>query len=519
MKHLLIITVIASLAAVASIFLTPTPANAVKASDFNPGFIIDDNVFYNNSSMSVDEIQKFLNSKSPNCDTNGTKPASDWGRSDITHATLASYIRNGTNGYTKDTGFHAPPYTCTKDYKQNTPQMEAASGLCGPLAKQTNNTAARIIKDISDACGINPQVLIVLLEKEQSLITDSWPLARQFTKATGFDCPDTAPCDPAYAGFFYQVYYAAKQFKIYQKYPNDYNYVAGRTNRIYWHPDLSRCGSSQVFIENQATAALYVYTPYRPNQAALNNMYGTGDSCSSYGNRNFWRLFSDWFGNPQNIKGKIGTRWNEIGGVSKLGIPLSSEACSVVNSVKSCSQQFKKGTIYYTAETGAWEVIGKIGARYADLPASKLGYPTNPESCSTENDTKICYQNFEKGSIYYSSPTGAWEVIGKIGERWSALGLAEGPLGLPLGAEVCSVINEIRTCSQEFSNNTIYYTAATGAWEVKGKIGARWLETGGPNSTLGMPKSAEMVNAKNEKYQVFQHGSIYYTKAKGTWIK
>jgi hypothetical protein len=56
------------------------------------------------------------------------------------------------------------------------------------------------------------------------------------------------------------------------------------------------CGSSNVNITTQATAALYTYTPYQPNQAALNNLYGTGDGCSAYGNRNFWRIFNDWFG-------------------------------------------------------------------------------------------------------------------------------------------------------------------------------------------------------------------------------
>ena len=54
-----------------------------------------------------------------------------------------------------------------------------------------------------------------------------------------------------------------------------------------------------MYIRNQATAALYIYTPYRPNQGALNNLYGTGDSCSSYGNRNFWRMFTDWFGSTK----------------------------------------------------------------------------------------------------------------------------------------------------------------------------------------------------------------------------
>ncbi len=174
--------------------------------------------------------------------------------------------------------------------------MAAASGLCESVSARTNATSAQIIKDVSQACNINPQVLIVLLEKEQSLVTDIWPLQTQYRNATGFACPDTAPCDPDFEGFFYQVYYAARQFQIYKSFPDNYNYIAGQTNRIYWHPDLTRCGSSNVLIENQATAALYIYTPYRPNQAALNNLYGTGDSCSSYGNRNFWRIFTDWFG-------------------------------------------------------------------------------------------------------------------------------------------------------------------------------------------------------------------------------
>ena len=289
-------------------------ATAAEAKHFSPGRIIDDAVFYNNGAMSAGEIQTFLNAKAPTCDTNGTQPASDWGRSDITHATLASYIRNGTNRYTKDTGFHAPPYTCLKNFKQNTPQMEAASGLCSSLPARSNRTAAQIIKDVSDACGINPQVLLVLLQKEQSLITDSWPLNRQYAKATGFACPDTAPCDPKFNGFFYQVYHAARQFNVYKAYPTTYNYIAGRSNRIYWQTNLgnfvnpsgnandpsrngkSACGYSNVYIENQATAALYIYTPYQPNGRAMSNLYGTGDGCSAYGNRNFWRMFTDWFG-------------------------------------------------------------------------------------------------------------------------------------------------------------------------------------------------------------------------------
>jgi len=279
-------------AAVISI-LAPVPANAADKADFNPGRIIDDAVFYNANAMDTNQIQSFLNSKNPACDVNGALSANDWGYSGITHAQYAERRQSGAIA-PQDSGFHAPPYQCLTVYKQTTPTMEAASGYCSAISADTRSSA-KIINDVAKACDINPQVLLVLLQKEQSLITDNWPLNRQLEQATGFACPDTAACNPAFAGFFSQVYSAAKQFKIYQKNPNNYNYRAGRTNIVLWNPSSS-CGTSNIYIQNQATAGLYIYTPYRPNEAALNNLYGTGDSCSSYGNRNFWRLFSDWFG-------------------------------------------------------------------------------------------------------------------------------------------------------------------------------------------------------------------------------
>lgn len=284
--------------------------SALSGSEFTAGRIIDDGVFYNSKTMTASQIQQFFNSKVPVCDTDGSEIYSG-------STTRADFGRANGN---------PPPFTCLKDYSQSTPTMND-SGYCSLLQGGTKS-AAQIVYDVSQSCGINPQVLIVLLQKEQSLVTDDWPWKVQYDNATGFACPDTAPCDPAYEGFFYQVYNAARQYRVYQKYPQDYNYQAGRDNRIYWHPDLARCGSSTVRIQNQATAGLYIYTPYRPNQAALDNLYGTGDSCSSYGNRNFWRLFRDWFGstyadpyhstyvsqspNPSLNPGSTSTAWIEF---------------------------------------------------------------------------------------------------------------------------------------------------------------------------------------------------------------
>lgn len=262
-------------------------AHALSSSQFNPGNLIDDAIFNNYSSMSTQEIQAFLNSKVPDCDTNGQK---QYYSSGMTRAQWA-----------QASGKPQPPYICLKDYSQTIPAVtNGGSDLCKKSISSGTKSAAQIIKDAAVACEINPQVLIVMLQKEQSLVTDDWPWPSQYDKAMGYACPDSGPnnsanCDSAYFGFFNQVYNAAKAFRRYESNPDSYNYKANRNNYILYNPNTA-CGGSSVYIENQATANLYIYTPYQPNTAALNNLYGTGDGCSAYGNRNFWRMFNDWFG-------------------------------------------------------------------------------------------------------------------------------------------------------------------------------------------------------------------------------
>lgn len=239
-----------------TLYFAPVSAEAADSSGFNPGNIIADSVFFNGTAMSTNQVQVFLNSKVSNC-------------------------RSG--------------YVCLKDYSQSTPSISADSYCRSNYIGSAQESAASIIAKVGIACGISQKVLLVLLQKEQALVTDDWPLSSQYRNATGFSCPDTAPCDPAYSGFFYQVYYAARQFSKYAATPNSWGYKARQNNSILYNPNRA-CGSSTVYIENQATAGLYIYTPYQPNSAALSNLYGTGDSCSAYGNRNFWRIFTDWFG-------------------------------------------------------------------------------------------------------------------------------------------------------------------------------------------------------------------------------
>lgn len=249
-------------------FFMDNASQAQAASGFQAGNIMSDAVFTNHRSMSAPQINDFLNSKVHHCDTNGDKPS--------------EYGGGTRRQYAASRGV-SPPFTCLKNYSQN------------------GKSAARIIYDAAQEFRINPQVLIVLIQKEQGLITDDWPWPVQYRSATGYGCPDTAPCDSEYYGLTNQVRWAARMFRaIMDDSSSWYTPYNLGNNQIAWHPDMGRCGHSTVNIQNRATKALYNYTPYRPNQAALNAGYGTGDSCSSYGNRNFYLYFRDWFGNPHS---------------------------------------------------------------------------------------------------------------------------------------------------------------------------------------------------------------------------
>lgn len=253
-------TIVAVVAA--SVLAGPVePADAADVSGWDPGYIISDAAFYNGNAMATVDVQWFMANANPACSSG---------------------------------------YTCIKDFRSTTRSIPA-DAMCSAYNGGGVESAAEIITKVGQACGISQRVLLVLLQKEQSLITSPAPTASRYDRAMGYACPDTAPCDQEYYGFFNQVYNSARQFKRYGNPPGTSNffnwYPVGRTSNVRFSPNTA-CGSFPVEIRNKATAALYYYTPYQPNQAALANLYGTGDGCSAYGNRNFWRLYTDWFGSP-----------------------------------------------------------------------------------------------------------------------------------------------------------------------------------------------------------------------------
>ena len=240
-------------------------------SAFDPGNLISDADFFRSGSMSAEAIQTFLQERNPDC-------------------------RSG--------------FVCMKDYRETTFSRDA-SVLCNAYQGAENETAAQIIAKVSAACGVSAEALLVLIQKEQSLVTLTAPSTTRFQKATGYACPDTAPCNAQFFGFYNQVYNAAKQFKRYSNPPGTSRFFTwfpiGRSSQVRLHPNAA-CGTTPVTIRNHATAGLYYYTPYTPNQIAMVNLATAGDSCSSYGNRNFWRVYNYWFNPTKDFRTLASTR-------------------------------------------------------------------------------------------------------------------------------------------------------------------------------------------------------------------
>jgi LysM repeat protein len=237
-------------------------AEAANAAWFNPGQIISDSAFYAPGTMSAADIQRFLNGKVAVCRADPTRPG------------------------------------CLKDYRLSTPEVVGVAGRCASLPAKTNISAAELIYDVSIACGISPKVLLVKLQKEQGLVTSTNPSPRAYEFALGMDCPDTPTgCSAASAGFFWQLYKGAGQLNWYSNPAGSFTWLRpGATISRPYQANNPGCGAQSFVLENRATAALYYYTPYVPNQTALGNLYGVGDVCSAYGNRNFFRDYTDWFG-------------------------------------------------------------------------------------------------------------------------------------------------------------------------------------------------------------------------------
>lgn len=439
-------------------YLQPT-SRAADLKNFNPGNIISDTVMSNKNSMTVQQIQAFLESKN-SCNNTNTYMAS-W------YPNLQYNIKDGK-------------FVC--------------------MAKESfdGQSAAQIIWQVSQDYNINPQVLIVLLEKEQGLVTDTWPNHIQYRSATGYGCPDTAACDSQYFGLKNQLQNAAALFR--QVLNGGWsNYPVGQTY-VQYNPNVA-CGGSVINIQNRATSALYRYTPHQPNQSALNAGYGTGDSCGAYGNRNFWLFFTDWFGSTQGIeiRGSIKIKYDLVNGSSLLGVPLQSEQ----GDASFWWQRFEKGYIVGNSKIGYYISKGSIREKWAQYSYQngQLGLPTADETYDSVN--KLYSQKYEGGEIKtHSSGVHKSAIKGSIYRTYQ---LFDNKFNIPLNDEEGDGSG---LWWQKFTDGYIIGSAKTGYYESFGSIRNKWAESGYQSGPVGVPTSNIIETSSGCYSQTYTNGTI-----------
>ena len=139
---------------------------------------------------------------------------------------------------------------------------------------------------------VSPRVLLITLQKEQSLITTGGTCdSNRLRVAMGYGCPDGGGCDDTYYGFSNQVGWGAWQLRlVYERSIRSAGpYIAGQVISVtdYKLNNSGTCAyanpletiSTPVYLSNHSTASLYSYTPHR--------------YCGNY---NFWSLGISWFG-------------------------------------------------------------------------------------------------------------------------------------------------------------------------------------------------------------------------------
>lgn len=152
------------------------------------------------------------------------------------------------------------------------------SNYVGPDYNGVMKTASDIIWRAAQDFQINPQFLLVLLQREQSLVEDDSPRQKQLDWAMGYAvCDDCSMNDPRiqkFKGFGNQVHYAAKRIRT--SYLTDLA-SRGRTATGIGPGIATTIDNALVVPANFITASLYTYTPHL------------------HGNKNFVRIWDRWF--------------------------------------------------------------------------------------------------------------------------------------------------------------------------------------------------------------------------------
>ena len=376
-------------------------AKAANFSGFDAGYIISDYQMTNFNSMNEAQIQAFLKSK-VDCDDRD----------------LGKYTYGEKVGYYSE----SLPYTW---------HVGGGHFICMADEGINGESAAHIIWQAAQDYRINPQVLITVLQKEQWIVTDSFPNSVQYKSAMGYACPDTAPCAPGYAGFKNQVRGAASLFREVMD-GGWSNYPVGQTY-VQYNPNAD-CGGSVVNIRNKATSALYRYTSYQPNAAALSVPMGVEVSCGAYGNKNFYGIFEDWFGGITWEQGSTkiadGTYYIENAIARDYVVDVDGGSDENGTNIQLYTANGTKAQIWdisYNSSTDDYNIINTVSKKALDVEGAGVEKGTNIQlydanrSCAQR--WKIIETSKNVVKLISSCSSNALDVSGGVMDNGTNIGL------------------------------------------------------------------------------------------------
>lgn len=160
-------------------------------------------------------------------------------------------------------------------------------------------------------------------------------------------------------------------------------------------------------------------------------------------------------------RGAIRDVWGRFGWENGTnGYPVSGEFCGLRDG--GCAQRFQNGHIYFHPRHGTHRVLGAIFDGWARIgwETSAIGYPITGEFCGLRDGG--CFQRFATGSMYWSPGSGAYAVLGAIGAHWGANGWEAGRYGYPVSNEACRTEGGVRICVQRFQRGEITWRSDRG---------------------------------------------------------
>lgn len=166
------------------------------------------------------------------------------------------------------------------------------------------------------------------------------------------------------------------------------------------------------------------------NPVGLETSAGSGSYRDFQGGSIYWSNSTGAY----EVQGDIRAEWMALGGVNSfLGYPVTDETGTPDGIGR--YNHFQGGSIYWSPSTGAHEVHGLIRDKWASMgwEQSFLGYPLTDETSTSDGVGR--YNDFQGGSIYWSPNTGAWEVHGVIRDYWRNMGAEKSACGYPTSDE------------------------------------------------------------------------------------